>query len=324
LFNVKATMNSVGSGKGARFHLKHDPDTPTEFSILAHNELEVMRIEVEDEGRSATCFLDGKIISKIQYNDDQVITLSMVAKSEKKNKTEKEKKEKKVKSQESVHFLPLGEATVVEKGILVYQADVEKYDSKLQIEFTNEGSEFTVTRDNYLVLVFASNVGPIGKSGGIARVPSGEKKSFVLSLLALLYIAQVSFSEKERLFNYEDKGQKPILRTDSLNTSAERVHVNLDIKNPVKNVSDESKSPRGAQSPRGVESGHAANRRIKMVSKEPNVPQSFSDSRESESNSQVFSIRDKSADFDGSLSMANFVECWSQLEALASHKSDQQ
>jgi len=48
-------MNTVGSGKGARFHIKHT-DSPTVFSILAHNELEIMKVEVGDAGRSATCF----------------------------------------------------------------------------------------------------------------------------------------------------------------------------------------------------------------------------------------------------------------------------
>jgi len=314
-------MNTVGSGKGARFHIKHT-DSPTVFSILAHNELEIMKVEVGDAGRSATCFLDGRVMAKIQFKDE-VITLSFVAKTEKNNKPEKEKKEKKGKNpQDAIHFLPVGEINIADEGKLIYKAEVEKYDSQLQIEYINEGSEFTVTRDNYLVLVFASNNGPVGKSGGTARVPSGEKRSFVLCLLSLLYLAQVTFPEKERLWNYRDIGQRPILRTDSLNTSVERVPVNLEAKRSVGGVSDD-KSPRTIKSPRGEESGHTS-LRIKVVTKESNVTANFSDSRESESNSVVYSIREKSTEYDGSLSMANFVECWSQLEALASHKSDQQ
>jgi len=89
-------MNTAGSGKGARFHIKHT-DSPTVFSILAHNELEIMKVEVGDAGRSATCFLDGRVMAKIQFKDE-VITLSFVAKTEKNNKPEKEKRKERKES----------------------------------------------------------------------------------------------------------------------------------------------------------------------------------------------------------------------------------
>jgi len=89
----------------------------------------------------------------------------------------------------------------------------EKYGKDILIAFTEDGTEFTGTRDGKVFCSFQSTQGPVGIHGGNFRVSSGERRNFVLGVVSIVIILQedalVGSQTKGIGIKFEDTGQKP-------------------------------------------------------------------------------------------------------------------
>jgi len=77
------------------------------------------------------------------------------------------------------------------------------------VEFSVNGNEYSVFHDIVPVIQFISSRGAVGKSGGVFRVASGQKKNFIMAISSMIYMAQVSFPKKECFFRFYDTNQNP-------------------------------------------------------------------------------------------------------------------
>jgi len=98
-----------------------------------------------------------------------------------------------------------------EAKIKVLQFDIVniQYGRDMMIEFNVNGTECSVYRDIVPVIQFISSRGSIGKSGGVFRVASGQKKNFIIAVASMIYMAQVSLPKKEEFFRFYDTNQNP-------------------------------------------------------------------------------------------------------------------
>jgi len=89
----------------------------------------------------------------------------------------------------------------------------EKYGTDILIAFTEDGTDFTGTRDGKVFCSFQSTQGPVGIHGGNFRVSSGERRNFVLGVVSIVIILQedalVGSQTKGIGIKFEDTGQKP-------------------------------------------------------------------------------------------------------------------
>jgi len=93
------------SGKGAKFQLKHTNNT--NYSIFPTTGPEVMKIEMDNDGKDGSVYMDGKIIYKIHFEEDSIILLKAVKKEvnqEKPSKPKKRKKEPKTTSRRNLIY----------------------------------------------------------------------------------------------------------------------------------------------------------------------------------------------------------------------------
>jgi len=201
--------------KGARFYIRVNFSEDHSFVILSNNELEVYKImtEVNNDCLIATLYSESvqNPTSKIYFKENK-ISLHLSLKQLVVAKLRKEV--------QTIEMIPVGVVSMLSRGNLKYKAiDENDQNQHLLIEFSSNGCEFLVYRDNSIILEFASTDGPVGKTNGMARVASGEKKSFYLSLMALVFLGQVQFPVKAPFFHYKDTGQKGILRSESVSHS---------------------------------------------------------------------------------------------------------
>jgi hypothetical protein len=289
-----------------------------------------MNIQVDNN--EAILTLEGKLFFKIQF-EGEVITFQMrvKAKSEVKLKSEVKKREKKKeKVEDQLVLKTIGTVKSESYGRLVYEpVEVSLSNPFLTVEFSHDGSQFSVFRDKENIIRFASIDGPVGKSGGTARISSGEKRSFCLGFLVLVYLAQVELPKKDPFFHYKDTGQNAILATDSATVSVEE-------KKRKRKKNDSKKS-----SPTKIKILHEKPRTDKLSSTsssesdEPNTPD---DSTNTTDKSHTIKAHEESLHMEVSeefiksvryieeqldeISVTSLIECWSQLESIASLKSD--
>jgi hypothetical protein len=178
-------------------------------SILSENEF-LLTLNVEDGGKVVLINSGCKIVYRIEYQEKtkQLVLLKVV-----KNQSGTENDYSVVK---------IGCLSILKEDaqnrILSFKIDQEEYGKDLEVVFSLDGAEFSVLRDESTIIQFISSRGPAGKSGGIFRVVSGERKGFVLALSSIIYISQVSLPSKDWLFRFSDSGQRPVFRTESISS----------------------------------------------------------------------------------------------------------
>jgi len=105
----------------------------------------------------------------------------------------------------------------------------------LRVEFNADGNEFSILRDNLSILQFTSLEGPVGHSGGISKIASGEKKSFMLTFLSTIYISQVPFPKKEPFFPFKGMESEYSGKIDSFEQhQSENLQSDSDLKSKKK------------------------------------------------------------------------------------------
>jgi hypothetical protein len=306
--------------KGAKFFFKHDPDPNTFGVFQASNDSEVLTIQVKGEGISADILIEREVnfqIKSIMAGEGDLVLF----RSQKINHNEDTpKKEKKKKKSETYDQKLVGKLNrlmnekMIVNGKMEFKIEEAKYGPDLSVVLSNDGSEFTILRDGQIIVTFASTEGPVGKSGGIFRVMSGEKRHFIISVVSLIYIAQVSFPKKAAMFFYQDNGQRPVLRSDSLSNSAvdTRRYMNQPRKAKTErarkvNTHDE-KTVGKDLSPRKIKN-------ITVISVEKDRKNDNSNQNLSPRNNNNQQRRGPIS--DKPLTTLSFVQCWDQLEAIA-------
>jgi len=327
-------MTSKATNKGAKFNLKSTSSTAL---VITHNDVEVMDIQIKNKGKEADFSLEGKLISRIHFVGEQIqFQLGQKTKVhseiKKKEKKKGDGKSEKKTSQETVELQTLGIVKVESEGKLIYEpVEPSTFNQVLMVEFSPDGAEFSVIRDKESIIQFASVDCPVGKSGGTARIVSGEKKSFCLSFLAMVYLSQLPLPKKDVFFQYKDTGQKPVLRTDSVNASPdekEKKH-----KNESKKHKNESKKTSPTKAKVVVEKTKVE--KPTLTSSSDSVEQDTpEDSTNSSEKSQNIKTREESRHTEASedviksirtideqqaeeISVNSLNECWSQLESIA-------
>jgi hypothetical protein len=184
---------SSSSKKGeARFLFKHK--SATTFSIASSkDDVDLFTLEMKSDGTEGTIESDGKVDAKIQTEGEEIVLHLRRGKV----------------VDPKVPLPKVGGLRRLEEGKLIFQVfdDTAKYGPDLVVIFNDDGSEFSVEKKDMSVVKFVSNQGPVGTSGGSARISSGELRSYILSLTAIIYIAQISFPKKESMLKYKDTGQ---------------------------------------------------------------------------------------------------------------------
>jgi hypothetical protein len=186
-------LNSSSSKKGeARFLFKHK--SATTFSIASSkDDIDLFTLVMESDGTEGMIESDGKVDAKIQTEGEDIALYL-----------------RRGKAVDPKSPLPkVGVLQYLEEGKLIFKVfeDTAKYGPDLKVIFNDDGSKFSVEKEDVSVVKFVSNQGPVGTSGGTARISSGELRSYILSLTAIIYIAQTSFRKKEPMIKYKDSGQ---------------------------------------------------------------------------------------------------------------------
>jgi len=119
-----------------------------------------------------------------------------------------------------------------------------KYGRDLIVQLSRDGAEYTVLRDDVPIIQFISSRGPIGKSGGIFKVASRERKNFAMALASSIYIAQVSLPKKECFFRFCDTNQNPVFLKKSVvpYPLTSSIKTNSSMTNPVRDYTANSES----------------------------------------------------------------------------------
>jgi hypothetical protein len=200
-------MSVPTTSRGAKFSITHkNPSLFYLASILNESEF-ILTLTVEDGGNVVLIHSGNRIVYRIEYkpNSQQLLLLKVGIENG---------------TQDDEAIINIGCLSIskedAEKRTFSLKILNTKYGKDLTVDFSLDGAEFSVLRDEAPIIQFISSRGPVGKSGGIFRVASGERKGFVLALASLIYIAQVSLPKKDCLFRFFDTGQKAVFRTSSI------------------------------------------------------------------------------------------------------------